>query len=153
MQMARRSFSPFFSSARMSFLFHPGIDMCANSALALKGRGGGGLCRRMTLHPAEQPEYQESESLGEKVLWASVCSQWFDDFSACIFLYFCPFAFVSVRLTSTIHLLLIDDRFKSLYLLSHQVSNYFNRSDEKPDLSVSAPHNTSTAILISGLTV
>lgn len=42
MQMARRSFSPFFSSARMSFLFHPGLDMCANSALALKGGGGGG---------------------------------------------------------------------------------------------------------------
>lgn len=33
---------PFFFSARMSFLFHPGLDMCANSALALKGGGGGG---------------------------------------------------------------------------------------------------------------
>lgn len=42
MQMAHWSFSPFFSSARMSFLFHPGLDMCANSALALKGGGGGG---------------------------------------------------------------------------------------------------------------
>lgn len=42
MQMARWSFSTLFSSARMSFLFHPGLDMCANNALALKGGGGGG---------------------------------------------------------------------------------------------------------------
>lgn len=88
MQMARRSFSPFFSFARMSFLFHPGLDMCANSALALKGGGGGGgvlvlplvtagvtrahiqlsFHRRMTLHPAEQHKYHKSESLGEQVL-------------------------------------------------------------------------------------
>lgn len=31
--------SPIFSSSRMSFLFHPRLDMCANSALALKGGG------------------------------------------------------------------------------------------------------------------
>jgi len=42
MQMNHRSFSPFFSSARMSFLFHPRLDMCANSALALKGGGSEG---------------------------------------------------------------------------------------------------------------
>lgn len=79
MQMVCRSFPPpFFFSARMSFLFHPGLDMCANSALALKGgeveEAGGWLLGlplvmaemtgaltlartlRMTLHPAEQPE-------------------------------------------------------------------------------------------------
>ena len=42
MQMARRSFSTLFSSARMSFLFHPGLDTCANSALALRGGGSRG---------------------------------------------------------------------------------------------------------------
>lgn len=70
MQMARQSFPPIFSSARMSFLFHPRLDMCANSALALKGAVAEdgvlvlplviagvtgahiqlGLHRRMTLH-------------------------------------------------------------------------------------------------------
>lgn len=37
MQIDRCSFPLFFSSVRVSFLFHPGLDMCANSALALKG--------------------------------------------------------------------------------------------------------------------
>lgn len=42
MQMTSRSFSSFFSFARMSFLFYLRLDMFANSVLALKGRGGRG---------------------------------------------------------------------------------------------------------------